>query len=278
MKFNTEENDNVEEMVRIIIYDFISTNIYLIMRFEANVLVYFFYFGLNSSLVIVGTVYSVKNRFYYLDGISSFCTFLIFYALRKQWDYKLRTVLVEKLMLEQYFFYTTDYLERLNGFSLNVQNNSKIFFGMKLDSLMRKIIQEGYITDGNLESEEEKKIKNNAKSEVLVVNSVDNLECNEAQVKEKGSEKGFFDLYLNEFDHFANKAHNNDNITILFLKKLNFYRNYESQKNNHKMDIFRAQEECSKSKIKEIINNNFIYDCLEKYFILFFDFLINFFV
>jgi len=258
MKFSTNENDNVEEMIRTITYDFISTNIYLIMRFEANALVYLFYFGLNLSLVIVGTVYSLKNRFYYLDGISSFFLFLIFYALRKQWDYKLRKLFVEKFMFEQYFFYTMDYLEGLNGFNLNVQNNSKIFFGMKLDSLMRKIIQEGYITDGNLESEEEKKIKNNAKKEELNVNSVENLESNEPQVKEKGSEKGFFDLYLNEFDHFSNKAHNNDSKAILFLKKLIFYRNYESQKNILKINILTAPEECSKSKIKEIINNNFI--------------------
>jgi hypothetical protein len=81
------------------------------------------------------------------------------------------------------------------------------------------------------------------------VNSQDKHESNEPQVKEKGSEKGFLDLYLNEFDYFADKADKIDNIAIAFLKKLIFYRNYESQKNIQKINFLQAPQESLESKI-----------------------------
>jgi len=87
LMLNTSENDNVEELLRIIIYDFFSTNIYLITKLEANIFISMFYFLFNFSLIILGCVYSIKNRNYFLEAFTSFFTFLIFYALRKQWDY-----------------------------------------------------------------------------------------------------------------------------------------------------------------------------------------------
>jgi len=231
----------VEEMLRIIIYDFVSTNIYLITRLEANIFVSCFYFLLNLSLVIVGLIYSNKNRFYQLEGMTCFCVFVIFYALRKQWDYYLRLVFAEKSKFEKYFTYTMDYLDGLNGYNLNVQNNRKISYGLKIHDLMRKLITERFITyEENRESEQPPNAKEEKESR-FAVNRKELKDSDMIKSKEKvnsDKKKYLYNLFFNEFDCFADEASKKENkIAIWFLKKLVFLRKYEGQK-----DISKNEE------------------------------------
>jgi len=229
--FNTEQNDNVEEMLRIIIYDFFSTNIYLVTRLEANIFVSCFYFLINLSLVVLGLIYSSKNRFYYLEGLTSFCVFVIFYAFRKQWDYNLRLIFSEKSKFENYFNYTMNYLEGLNGFNLNVQNNCKISYGLKIHDLMRNLVVERFITDEEINNPATQPHNTMEDRERRLAafenNSYENTESKEL----------LYNLFFNEFDCFADKRSKNENkIAIVFLKKLTFFKNYEGQKETSKKE------------------------------------------
>lgn len=87
LNYNLPENDKVEELLRIIIYNFVSTNIYLITRLEANIFVSIFYFLLNLAIIILGYLYSKTNTHYFLESFVSFFLYVICYALCKEWDY-----------------------------------------------------------------------------------------------------------------------------------------------------------------------------------------------
>ncbi len=229
--YKNEQNDYVEEMLRIIIYDFVSTNIYLITRLEANIFVSCFYFLINLSLVVLGLIYSSKNRFYYLEGLTSFCVFAIFYAFRKQWDYNLRLIFSEKSKFENYFNYTMNYLEGLNGFNLNVQNNCKISYGLKIHDLMRNLVVERFITDEEINNPATQPHNTMEDRERRLAafenNSYENTESKEL----------LYNLFFNEFDCFADKRSKNENkIAIVFLKKLTFFKNYEGQKETSKKE------------------------------------------
>jgi len=232
----------VEEMLRIIIYDFVSTNIFIVTRLEANILVSCFYFLLNLSLIILASLYSTKNRFYFLEAMTSLCVYVIFYVLRKQGDYNLRLSFAGKMKFEKYFLYTIDYLEGLNGYNLNVQNNRNISYGLKIDDLMRKLVAEGFITttDEEFESPPQKAKKDNSDNRLAVdwkesVKDCDGIvKCKEnAHISDKCDKKEFlFNLFFNEIDCLADKEiKNENNITLTFLKKLIFFRNYEGQNN-----------------------------------------------
>jgi len=249
LSFNTEQNDNVEEMLRIIIYDFVSTNIYLVTRMEANIFVTCCYFLLNLSLVIMGLIYSNKNRFYYLEGITSFCVFVIFYAFRKKMDYSQRVIYAEKTKFEKYFIYTTYYLEGLNGYNLNVQNNRNISYGLKINDLMRKLVSEGFITDEEID--QPLKAKEDKESRLAVEGK--ELYKEEKEINDK--QGLLFNLFFNEFDCFADIANKSENqIALSFLKKLIFFRNYENinpilDKEKKNIRMASVQDEIMQSKI-----------------------------
>jgi len=219
LHFNTDKNDNVEELLRIIIYEFVSTNLFLITRLEANIFISLFYFLLNLSIVILGYAYSFENRYYLLEGFTSFCTFLIFYSIRKQWDYKIRIIFAEKIKFEKYFIYTVDYLEGLNGYNINVQNNKMIFYGKKINTLISDLIENNFLIDWDKDQardlDKEKKFKDSDISNKIIKHKLD------LQKKSQVQDKFFFDEYeLNSKD---------ENLTISLLKKLTFYKNYENQ-------------------------------------------------
>jgi len=270
--FNTEQNDNVEEMLRIIIYDFISINIFLVTRLEANIFVSCFYFSLNLSLVIIGSFYSIQNRFYYLEGITSFCVFVIFYALRKQCDYNLRLIFAGKKYFEKYVEYTNCYLEGLNGYKLNLLNNRNISYGLKINCLMSDLVAERFFTEEEIKECEQLANAREDQEIRLAVDGKELNECNESKNKEKGNgdnigngdnkmnednkgngdNKGtLFNKFFNEFDCLSDKASKNKNkIVLLFLKKLILF-----DKNDGQYDISKKEDKninTAKAKDKRI--------------------------
>jgi len=250
LKFNTVENDNVEELLRIIIYDFFSTNIYLIIKLESNLFTSIFYFLFNFSLIILGYASSNKNRYYFLEGISSFFMFLLFYILRKQWDFKLRDIFSDKIKFEKYFLYTFEYLDGLNGFNINVLNNEVIFHGQKLNSLITELVKDEYLS--NLEPddikdpiEKNKNLINNIKPKNPKLDALKNINI-------KIQKKNEID---NDNEMFFEKEKNKDNLTFSLLKKLTYFKNFEN--NYNKINDLDATDPEEFFKGKKIWSNYF---------------------
>ena len=154
-------NDNIEETLRLIIYHFISTGVFLVTNVQANLYVYIFYFFNNLALIIFAYIKSTKNRYFHLEIFTSFCLTIIFYALRKQWDYQIRSIFGEKLKYEKLFLYTIEYIEGLNGFNMNFRNKTNIFYGKKTTNLLQSLKKENYLcSEGKLNDEESKNNEN----------------------------------------------------------------------------------------------------------------------
>lgn len=140
-----ENNDNIEEVLRLIIYHFISTGVFLVTNVQANLYVYIFYFFNNLSLIIFAYIKSSRDRYFHLEIFTSFCLSIIFFALRKQWDYQIRSIFGQKLKYEKLFLYAVEYLEGLNGFSMNFRNKSNIFYGNKTSNSIQNLKNENYL-------------------------------------------------------------------------------------------------------------------------------------
>lgn len=129
--FEKDESEKIEEMLRIIIYHFFSTAIFLLINIESKIFVYLLYFLKNLSLVISCQIIFKKNKFFYLEGVTSFCVFTIFFCIRLLWDYKIRILFAEKKKFEKLYCYAYDHLNGLNGFLINFKNKKSIFYGKK---------------------------------------------------------------------------------------------------------------------------------------------------
>lgn len=250
---STPDNDHVEELLRIIIYDFFSTNIYMITILEANLKLSIFYFLLNLSVIILGSIKASENRFYLLEGFTSFCVFVIFYSLRKQWDYKLRLIFAEKNKFQKFYLYTLDYLDGLTGYSINVQNKKMIFYGKKVYSLIENLIANKYLNYENpiAEADQAQGYPDNKflnrNSTVMPVNGKkpgnhkennnnnnENHPRNKNNNNENNSDKKIIvdnNLFYNSSSNSPNNCEKLDNLTITFLKKLVFFSNYSADNN-----------------------------------------------
>ncbi len=137
--FNTIENDNHEEIMRVIIYDFFSTNLFILVKLDSHILNYVFYYLLNLITVLIAEIYSNKEHFYYLDAMTGFILFMIFYFLRRQWDLKSRKLFSEKYKYEKLYQYSIDFINGLNGFHINLKNNNVIYIDNKLKNIYEKL-------------------------------------------------------------------------------------------------------------------------------------------
>lgn len=137
-----ENNDNSEELIRVIIYQFVSTNMYLIVKLEASIKLTLFYFAKDFIFVILAQVVSYKNHYYYLEGLTSFSTYFIFYIFRKIWDIKLRSNFVEKLKFRDFYYYVNDFVKGLNGYHFNLFDEKYISYNDKFSKFMKAKIKD----------------------------------------------------------------------------------------------------------------------------------------
>jgi len=126
--YNNKIFDNHEEITRIIIYEFLSTNLLISFLFESDMKIYLYFFLQNLGLIIVAIKYSIKDRFYQYEAIVSFFISFIFFMIRKEWDYTLRLTFSEKYKFQVYFNYAFDYFNGLNCFTINIHNNKNIYY------------------------------------------------------------------------------------------------------------------------------------------------------
>ena len=129
--YNNAEKDNFEEIIRMIFYYQIFSNILIFIKFEANIYINFVYFLTNFISVIFAIFFSLKNHFYFLDAINSVFIYFIFYIMRKDWDLKLRILFSDKVKFEFLFNKILDYLKIINV-NFTIINNYKIFNNDKI--------------------------------------------------------------------------------------------------------------------------------------------------
>ena len=141
MLFNTKTNDNHSEILRIIIYEFVSTNIIILTKIESNFYINVFYFMFNFVSIIVSHIYSIENRNYFLEAMTSFFVSLIFYCMRKEWDYKLRLLFSKKFKYQRLFMYTNEFINGLNGYHMTIQNNNNIYINKKFSNFVYKFLK-----------------------------------------------------------------------------------------------------------------------------------------
>jgi len=137
--YNSALEDNYAELVRVIIYDFVSVNLFVLLKLEANIFVNILFFSLNLYLIITSSIHSNVNRFYFLEGFTSFLLNLVFFLLRKAWDFKMRVIFAEKFKFQKLYKYTIDFIIGLNAFHLTIRNNEIIYSDQKLKKLLENI-------------------------------------------------------------------------------------------------------------------------------------------
>lgn len=200
-------NDNIEEMLRVIIYHFVSTGIYLITNIESSFFIYFFYFLSNFSLIISCHFTSNKNRFYHLEAFTSFCLFIIFFSIRKQWDYKLRVIFGEQQKFQKLFSYVFEYLDGLSGFNMNFQNKESIFYGKKTNYVLEDLVKNGFFdADENFNKKRNEKNLNMNNYNKEGNNNNPNGNLNDIQDSEHVQ---LFETYANDKDSLTSKFFKN---------------------------------------------------------------------
>lgn len=135
--FTTEEKDNSEELIRVIIYQFVSTNMYLIVKLEANIKITLFYFAKDFLCILIAQIYSKREHYYVLDGVTSFATYVIFYIFRKIWDLKLRSHFASKLKFKDFFSYVNDLINGLKGYHFNIYDYNCISYNEKFKEFVK---------------------------------------------------------------------------------------------------------------------------------------------
>jgi len=204
---NTENNDNEIELLRIIMYQSISTNIYIITKLEANLFTSIFYMFLNFIVILISILFCKKNHNFHYEIVINFCIFLIFYLSRKAWDIKLRILFAEKYKFETLYLYSCDYLNGLNGFTLSIKNNYNVFCNEKINNLIENIILDK--NEKDLDKTDKNKLENDLKND-------ENKNYESMDLKKK---------MTNEIVNY----HKSEDKVVIFLKNLVLIDKYEDR-------------------------------------------------
>jgi len=171
--YYTPQDDNYSELLRIIIYDFVSGNLFVLLKLEANFFVNIFYFMLNIFLIISASIYSNVNHFYFLEGFTSFLFTFICFFLRKAWDFRVRKIFAEKYKFERLYKYTIDFIIGLNAYHVNIKNDEFVYSDEKMSDLVEEFANKCDEFKKNMDFENEK--KNELITENVILDSKNNL-------------------------------------------------------------------------------------------------------
>ncbi len=240
--YNNELDDNYGELLRVIIYDFVSTNLFILVRHEGNIGINIFYFLINFNTIIIAHIKSNKNHFYFLEGITSFFLSSIFYCFRKAWDYRMRSLFAEKYKTDKFYIYTIDFINGLNAHHSNYKNKKLIYMNEKLKRFFDQI----------------NKIKNfTEENNIIIDKSNDEKIINKELNSEKKSDDNVFSSRKNVNDRKIDQNNNNNQkVTIISEIKnsktiLNFPKLEEKNKENNKIQY----ESIDKSNERAHINS-----------------------
>ena len=137
--FNTPQNDNYEQILRVMMYGFLSINFVVLVKLEANIFVCFFHSLLNLLSILISMIYSNTNHFYFFEGLTSIIYCLTFFFIRKVWDYRMRIIFAEKYKFEKLYAYSIDFILGLNAYHITIRNNELIYSDEKLKDLLKSL-------------------------------------------------------------------------------------------------------------------------------------------
>ncbi len=243
--YNTPDEDNHSELLRVIIYDFVSSNLFSLLKLEANIFVNSFFFTLNMFLIITSSIYSNKNRFYFLEGIISFLFTLVFFALRKAWDYRIRLIFAEKYKFERLYKYTIDFIKGLNAYHVNIRNNEIVYYDEKLKSLLENF-SENNEEFKNLDFEDENKSKGKEhRNDVTIDQNLSNKDLSNKNILEIEKNSLIKSYNNNDLINF----HKN-NFFKFFLKYLFLYKDENEEKTyNNSKGLFANSDDFKKESL-----------------------------
>jgi len=221
--FNDEKNDNYNEIIRVIIYDFISANLFLMLKIEANIYISLGFNAMNIFSCINSYIHSNENHFYHLDMIIGFCLTITFFVFRKAWDYRLRVIFSEKYKSDKLILHTFEFINCLNGYHLNIRDDKALFYDEKFSNLLKNII-------GNKEN------KSN---------------FNQSHIKQENIKPEIFNQNLFSLD--------GNNMIICFLKKLKLYKGENEEELNNE-NFQNIEEKLFSKNILKDNENNFNYN------------------
>lgn len=189
MAYITVIDDYHFEILRVIIYHFTSTNIFLLIKLEACWKTSLFYLIMSQFSIGLADFKSGFKNYYFMDGITSIVISIIFYVLRKLWDIHIRMTFAEKYKFEVLFKYSNDFLVGLNGFHVIIKDQKYYSFN------------DDYYLLENF----------NCSQDIQTTSS--NVEF-ELKLKDKARQKNIkeADLLLDELKNSSNYLNNNNNI------------------------------------------------------------------
>ena len=132
-------NDKDSEIIRTIIYEFLSRNILSYLTLDTKFSVNISLFLMNFSTLYVAQMKSNKKYLYYLDGITNVIVTFFFFMLRRVWEASDRATFAERHRFEKFFNYTRDYIQGTNGYYLNISKDFSVCCDSKMKSLLNEM-------------------------------------------------------------------------------------------------------------------------------------------
>ena len=62
LTINTPEDDHSEEILRVIIYDFVSTNLFILIKLESSFFIHIFYYSVNLYGIIMADADHLSSK------------------------------------------------------------------------------------------------------------------------------------------------------------------------------------------------------------------------
>ncbi len=183
----------MEEILRLIIYDFTTSNLLLLVKLNGKLSIHLFYLFKNLLIFIFCKIFIEKNNYFFLEIVTSNMFSFIFYIFKKIWEYKIRIIFSEKYKFENLIIYTNDLTKGLNRYQLNISSDFLIYYDKKFYNFLKNnlfLFCDNYCSKEkkfknkifNLKKNDDLNIKNNDDSNVKYNENLINNQKNDANI------------------------------------------------------------------------------------------------
>ncbi len=139
---NIEETPNTSsEILRTVIFDFVSSNILMLLILDDNPYIRIIFFIFNQTTIFYSIHKDDKKFCNIVDAIVSFIYFFVFYLLKKIWEHNKRNIFSRDYCLDKLLNYTSNLLRELNGFHVVVSSRDFIISGKNTKELFTDYIE-----------------------------------------------------------------------------------------------------------------------------------------